>query len=47
MNCYLAFPRELLLVSVTVTTAMQTVLLCKRASKPSDPLDRDPIVGHI
>jgi hypothetical protein len=24
------------------TTAMQAVLLCKRASKPSDPLDYDP-----
>jgi hypothetical protein len=29
------------------TTAMQAVLLCKRASKPSGPLDRDLTVGHI
>jgi hypothetical protein len=29
------------------TTAMQAVLLCKRASKPSDPLDYDPTVDHI
>jgi hypothetical protein len=28
-------------------TNMQAVLVCKRAIKPSDPLDRDPIVGHI
>jgi len=26
---------------------MQVVILCKRASKPSDPLYRDPTVGHI
>jgi hypothetical protein len=26
------------------TTAMQIVFLCKRASKPSDPLDYDPII---
>jgi hypothetical protein len=24
------------------TTALQTVFLCKRANKPSDPLDYDP-----
>jgi hypothetical protein len=29
------------------TTAMQADFLCKRASKPSDLLDRDPTVGHI
>jgi hypothetical protein len=29
------------------TTAIQAVLLCKRASKPSDPLDRNPTVSHI
>jgi hypothetical protein len=29
------------------TTAMQAVLPCNRASKLSDPLDRDPIVSHI
>jgi hypothetical protein len=29
------------------TTAMQAVLLCKRANKPSDPLDYNPTVGHI
>jgi hypothetical protein len=29
------------------TTAMQAVLLYKRASKPSDPLDGDPTVCHI
>jgi hypothetical protein len=29
------------------TTAMQPVLLCKRANKPSDLLDRDSIIGHI
>jgi hypothetical protein len=29
------------------TTVMQAVLLCKRATKPSDPLDRDPTIGHI
>jgi hypothetical protein len=33
--------------SSKATTAMQAVLLCKGASKPSDPLDRDPTVGHI
>jgi hypothetical protein len=27
---------------VWATTAMQAVLLCKRASKLSDPLDYDP-----
>jgi hypothetical protein len=32
---------------VEATTAMQAVLLCKRASKPSDSLDRDPTVSHI
>jgi hypothetical protein len=26
---------------------MQAILLCNRARKPSDPLDRDPIVRHI
>jgi hypothetical protein len=31
----------------TATTAMQAVLLYKRASKLSDPLDRDPTVSHI
>jgi hypothetical protein len=29
------------------TTAMQVVLICKRVSKPSGPLDRDLTVGHI
>jgi hypothetical protein len=32
---------------MTATTAMQAVILCKRASKPPNPLDRDPTVGHI
>jgi hypothetical protein len=35
------------LAFVLATTAMQGVLLCKRASKPSNPLDRDPTVRHI
>jgi hypothetical protein len=34
-------------VYILATTAMQAVLLGKRASKTSDPLDRDPTVGHI
>jgi hypothetical protein len=29
---------------VTTTTVMQAVLLCKRANKPSDPLDYDPTI---
>jgi hypothetical protein len=37
---------ETTVLSMT-TTAMQVVLLCKRASKTSIPLDRDPTVGHI
>jgi hypothetical protein len=29
------------------TNAMQAVLLCKRANKPSDPLDYDPTTYTI
>ena len=32
---------------IQAMTTMQAVPLCKRTSKPSDPLDRDPTVGHI
>jgi hypothetical protein len=34
-------------VIILATTPIQAVLLCKHASKPSDPLDRDPTVSHI
>jgi hypothetical protein len=30
-------------LKILATTVMQAVLLCKRASKPYDPLDYDPI----
>jgi hypothetical protein len=33
---------EIFVYMLTATTVMQTVLLYKRASKPSDPLDNDP-----
>jgi hypothetical protein len=44
---WLAIGLAVFSISVKATTAMQAVILCKRASKPSDPLDRDPTVGHI
>jgi hypothetical protein len=38
---------EKIMIYILATTTMQAVLLCKRASKLSDPLNRDITVGHI